>query len=175
MTWERGPGETAAAICRRMYDELLSTSYPNWLPSLPSDTASFLMARENLPKEEKVKAECNKLLHALELLSTCCFYPLGELLRMLPEEMTKEDAERVVGYVVSPIREVSERIVNGWLVRRIRDVGSVSERILDNYNEFRDKWNDIIGQMEREASNYGLKVRVPERAKELGVKLERKR
>lgn len=175
-----------ASVCRRIHDELLNRTYNHSLLSLLhriihsilyEGTKGETTMLDHLRRERDLLAkrvECERIIHCLDTFLKPCFLSLIETLQILSraKKMKREDVERIVDHAVSPIREITSYIINDWLVTRIRELGKVREDIFDDYNEFRNKWNNIIDEIERLVSTYGFDIEIPERARELGVLVE---
>jgi hypothetical protein len=75
----------------------------------------------------------------------------------------------VIGLLTSLLDAVTERVINGWLVEKAREMGSVSADNFDLYNELKERWNSLLGELEMRLRRLGVEVYIKARAKELGV------
>jgi hypothetical protein len=84
-------------------------------------------------------------------------------------KVNKETLKKLVGPLTFLVNTITERVVNGWLVEIARRMGSVPASHFDSYNEFKEKWNSLLNELETRMGRLGVKIDVKERAKELGV------
>jgi hypothetical protein len=75
----------------------------------------------------------------------------------------------VIGLLTSLLDAVTERVINGWLVEKAREMGSVSAENFDLYNELKERWNSLLRELEMRLRRLGVEVYIKARAKELGV------
>jgi len=90
-------------------------------------------------------------------------------LKDVDSELDKDKLKDLFGLLTFLVDAMTEKVVNGWLVKIARDMGGIPASAFDYYNEFKEKWNALLNELEIRARRLGVEVSIKERAKELGV------
>ena len=90
-------------------------------------------------------------------------------LENVEEKIGIKNAEKIVKLLAEPLRGITVKIVNEWLVKYARIIGKLREECFDDYNVFKEKWNKLLSELEARAERLGMTVKIDVRAKELGV------
>jgi len=166
--------ERLIQLCKEVIDELFSEATYG-LPRLIEDTARFVVSTSttlSLEGKAKIKTEGIMLKEYLIKLRDYYLYAIILILQSMSKlikEMDKKDVEKITSHVASCFEEITRSIINGWLVKRIREVRKVKEEIFDNYSVFKDKWNSLLNELEKVTSEHSVEIKRLEPAKELGV------
>ena len=104
------------------------------------------------------------------------FYLLVSALDSLVDANIKLAPEKVNSFLnllVRPLDTITEEAINRWFVDTARTVckGELKAEIYDDYNIFKNKWNNALDEIENVCDRFGLDVRAEKRAKDLGVKV----
>ena len=162
-----------ANICRRFMELLTngrSYSLVNLFRSLYQFAAQYRELSEDVRSEVKVKHDMSH--EVINFASHYGLYPLYvlfDVMSKLEGKLDKDDVKRVFNALISPIKRLTNDVINEWLVKTARKLGVVSEEFFDNYNVFKDKWNSLLNELEKEASIADIEISLDIRAKELGV------
>jgi|GEM_PF-4938232 len=83
--------------------------------------------------------------------------------------LDKDKLNDVIILFVSLLNTITSDIINGWLVKVAREMGSIPAYEFDLYNEFKGRWNSLLDELQIRAGRFGIEIDIRERAKELGV------
>jgi len=165
--------ERLIAICNRIIDELLGRTTFSLAFLIEQVGRYIISAHTSLSPEgkERIRAEAEFLVKYLNDFRDYYFGTVRDFLRAIEkiERMPKREIELLVSHIISCLRRITNEVINGWLVRRVREVRKINEDLFDRYNTFKEKWNGLLEDIERLVSEYGFSIREIERAKELGV------
>jgi hypothetical protein len=75
----------------------------------------------------------------------------------------------VIDLLVWLLNTVTTYIINEWLVKIAREMENIPSYEFDLYNEFREKWNSLLNELETRLGRFGVEINLKERAKELSV------
>ena len=138
-------------ICSKTID-LLTTGYTYSLRNLLADLSNYLLDLPNdVSREYSTKLSVYDKL--VEFAGFHLFYSLCEILSVLKagrEKISKSDAERVIKSITSPFSKLTCEVINEFAVEFVRTLREVEASFYDNYNAFRDKWNALIIDIERD-------------------------
>jgi hypothetical protein len=84
-------------------------------------------------------------------------------------ELGKDKLRDVINPFISLLNTITRDIINGWLVKIAREMGSIPSYEFDLYNEFKGRWNSLLEELQIRVGRFGVEIDIKERAKELGV------